>query len=307
MRDRIEQLLGLPLDAWVASPRPSAYRARIDLNVGPEGQLGRMKPGTREFEALAHEPLAREEVNAALAELVGRDLRGVGRVEIRSSGGKVVLAAQTPRGGDRKRALQALQGLALPLALDGKAVSGDAQLWLPVEGLRLRVSPASFYQVNLEVSLLLVHEVREAALALRPERVLDLYAGVGNLSLPLAAEGVPVTLLEIEGSAMKDARESAKRHGLDIQTQAMDCRRFKAGDAAFDVAVLDPPRAGAAGAIEQVLRTRPKGLVYVSCNPEALARDLRPCLATGYRVERLVGFEMFPGTPHAEVMAVLGR
>jgi 23S rRNA (uracil1939-C5)-methyltransferase len=307
MKSAVEELLGRRVDRWVPSPRPTGYRARIDLNVGRDGRLGRMRPGTRDFEPLTHEPLARDEVNQALASLTDHDFRGVGRVEIRSNGDKVVLSCQTPRQGNRKQARAAVQGLKLPVAVDGKAASGDPQLWLEVEQLRLRVSPASFYQVNLEVNLLLVEAVREAVLAMRPDCVLDLYAGMGNLSLPIAAQGVRVTLMEIEGSGMKDARESARRHGLDIQTQAMDCRRFKAGDAAFDVAVLDPPRAGAAGAIEQVLVTRPKGIVYVSCNAEALARDLRPCRAAGYELQQLVGFEMFPGTEHAEVLSVLTR
>jgi len=293
----LNELLGRRLDRWVTSPRRTAYRARIDLNV-VDGRLGVMEPRSRRFLPLEREPLAREEVDAALRHLSGVDLSGLSRLEIRSDGDKVVLNGRGERG--------ALVDLGYPTARDGKPVAGDPQLWLEVHGRRLRVSPGSFYQVNLEVNLLLVEEVFEAVLGMEPQRVLDLYAGIGNLSLPFA-DRVPVTLIEQAGSSMRDARDTARRHGLEIDARTGDASRFRAGDAAFDVAVLDPPRGGARGVIDQLVVTRPRGIVYVSCNPRSLARDARAALDAGYRVTRAVGFDMFPGTDHVEAMVVFSR
>ena len=207
----LSELLGRRLDRWVSSPRQTGYRARIDLNV-VGGRVGVMERRSRTFRAIEHEPLAREEVDAALRELAQRDLGTVERLEIRSDGSKVVLNGIGPR--------QRLADLGYPAACRGKAVVGDPQLWLEVQGLRLRVSPGSFYQVNLEVNAVLVEEVRDAVLGLSPSRVLDLYAGIGNLSLCFA-DVQPVTLIEVAGSAMRDARDTAKRHGLDIDARTI--------------------------------------------------------------------------------------
>lgn len=293
----LNELLGRPLDRWVTSPRQTAYRARIDLNVRG-GKPGVMKRGSNSFQPIDREPLAREEVDEALHALAARDLGALTRVEIRSDGRKVVLNGTGPS--------EHLRDLGFPAARDGKAVAGDPQLWLENRGLRMRVSAGSFYQVNLEVNTLLVEEVHDAVMSLEPTCVLDLYAGIGNLSLPFA-DRVPVTLVESAGSAMRDARDTARRHGLRVDARTGDAARFRAGDAAFDVALLDPPRAGAHRVLDQLLVTRPKGIVYVSCNPATLARDTRSAADAGYRVTRAVGFDMFPGTGHVEAMVVLSR
>ena len=301
--DRLSKLLDTPACGWVPSPRAQGYRARIDVVVDRQGRPCRTVERSHDLVPLEREPLARDEVNAALAGL--GDLRGLKRLSIRSDGEKVTLNGQPHR--RREHAIAALERTGLPSALSGKAVHGDPQLWLTVEGLRMRVSPASFYQVNLEVNALLVAHVMERVLAFEPTRVLDLYAGIGNLSLPLAARGVEATLIEVAGSAMRDARDTARRHDLEIDARTADAGRFRAGDAFFDVAVLDPPRAGAPGVVEQLVTTRPAGLVYVSCNPSTLERDLRPARQAGYRVTDLTGFEMFPGTRHLEAVATLSR
>ena len=108
-------------------------------------------------------------------------------------------------------------------------------------------------------------------------------------------------------SSVEDARRTARRHGLEVTIRCGDAGRFEAGDAFFDVAVLDPPRSGAPGLLPQLLLTRPRGIVYVACSPEALARDLAPALQAGYRLERLEIFDMFPQTEHVEVLSVLSR
>ncbi|MCP4806950.1 MAG: class I SAM-dependent RNA methyltransferase [Proteobacteria bacterium] len=301
--DRLSQLLDAPVTGRFPSPRAEGYRARIDVVLNRDGLACRTKPKSHELERLTYEPLARDEVNAVLADLP--PLRGLSRLSIRTDGKKVVLNGTAKKSRDRAKA--ALGTTGLPAALEGKAVHGDPQLWLNVEDLRMRVSAGSFYQVNLEVNALLVAYVRAQVLAFSPSRVLDLYAGIGNLSLPLADQGVECTLIEVAGSAMRDARDTAKRHGLSIDARTADAGRFRAGDAFFDVAVLDPPRAGAPGVIEQLVVTRPAGLVYVSCNPSTLERDLRKARAAGYRLTGLAVFEMFPGTPHQEAVATLSR
>ena len=154
---------------------------------------------------------------------------------------------------------------------------------------------------------MLVERLRLWIATVEPARILDLYAGAGNLSLPLAQDGLPVTMIESGKSAVSDAKECIKRLDLDVQVSVGDASRFQAGDQFFDVAILDPPRAGAPGVMEQLLVTRPQGIAYISCNPSALARDLRPVQEKGYRFEAIELFDMFPQTSHTEVLVLLRR
>ncbi len=300
----IARAMGRPPDEVVPSPRQLGYRARIRLAVDGAGRLCYHRPRSHEQVPIPLCAIARPEVNEALARFRAAvpDARGLQDVELRSDGARVVFAARTARRG-RPPALDGVPDV----ALNGRALSGDPQLSLEVAGIRHRRSPSTFYQVNLEANALLVAAVVEEALALAPEAALDLYAGAGNLSLPLAAAGVPVTLLEREGVALKDARATAAAHGLQVQTRAAPAEKYRAGDHAFDLALLDPPRAGAPGVVQALVRTRPRALIYVSCNPVTLGRDLRPALEAGYAIKRLTGFDFFPQTPHVETLCVLTR
>ena len=290
---RLEQAVRARPDGLLESPRQQGYRARITLSVGRDGAVGYHRPRSHDVVPLDHDPLARPEINDALGRLT---VRGARRFELRSDGERVV--ANTIGPGH-------LEGL--DWARDGKPVHGDPTLSLTVAGIEHRVSPRSFYQVNLEVNELLVQTVLDEVLQREPQHVLDLFSGIGNLSLPLAARGIPCTLIENAGSSARDARHTARRLDLPATIQTGDAHRFQPGSVAFDVAVLDPPRSGAAGAMKAVLVTRPRALVLVSCNPRTLGRDLRFATSAGYRLSRLTAVDMFPGTDHVEALAVLDR
>lgn len=321
-RARVSRLLERPVDLAVPSPRAARYRARLSLRTDRSGLLGFTRPGSHDFVAAGDAPLARSELLPVLQALP--PLPGLGSVELRTDGEKVVLAAWSPRKGRGARnrrnrgasaeararvggLVETVPGLA-GVALDGKAIAGDAVLHPRVQGVRLHVGPASFFQVNLDVNASLVAHVIEQAAAAEPERVVDLYAGVGNIGLPLArATGAGVVLVESHPQAAADARKAARAAGIDAEMRTADADRFQAGDAFFDVAVLDPPRAGARGVLSQLVVTRPRRIVYVSCNASALARDLREARAAGYTPCHVAVFDMFPQTPHVETVCVLER
>jgi 23S rRNA (uracil1939-C5)-methyltransferase len=308
----IARLLGREPDRLVDSPRLENYRARITLHPDESGRLGYFRPRGHVHDPITACPLARPEINAVLAKLPPVPA-GLDAVELRSSGSSVVLAARRRkqhRGKVDRRALAALMDAGLQgVSLDGATIAGDPTITLTVGGITHRLQPATFYQVNLEINDHMVALVRARLNALAPSRLLDLYAGAGNLSLPLAADGIPVTLIESAPSSTADATNTVLRHGLtsQVEIRTANANRFQAGDAFFDVALLDPPRRGAPGVLPQLLMTRPRAIVYISCNPAALVRDLRPVLEAGYTLDEVVVFEMFPQTPHAEVFARLSR
>ncbi|MCA9495269.1 MAG: class I SAM-dependent RNA methyltransferase, partial [Myxococcales bacterium] len=134
-------------------------------------------------------------------------------------------------------------------------------------------------------------------------RVLDLYAGIGNLSLPLAARGLPVIAVEAPGPGSEDLRRNAA--GLPAEVHARPVERFDASRSPFDALVLDPPRAGAPGVLPKVTLLRPRVIVLVSCFAASAARDLAEL--KGYRAVSVRCFDLFPDTHHVETVVVLER
>lgn len=269
----------------VPSPRIEGARARVKLRVGPDGVLGFHEPGSHTFSAEPLDPIARPELVAAAAQLTGR-LRH-GELELRTDGQKVVVVSE---GG--------LPPVWEHVFARGKVVAGDPTL--RIDGLR--VSPGSFYQVNLEINARIVADVDALLQELAPTRLLDMYAGIGNLSARAVRRKVPTTAVEQERSSVADAR--ANLPGAEILCQ--DAGRWKVGPF-FDVAILDPPRAGAPGLLPKLATTRPRAILYLSCDPITLARDLRGMAGAGYTIARIQPYDMFPGTEHVETLVVLTR
>ena len=174
--------------------------------------------------------------------------------------------------------------------------------------LKFRISPGSFSQVNLEQNQTLIQTVLQFADVNKEERVLDLYAGVGNLTLPLAMGVREVLGIEENRTAIEDARFNAERNGIRncefihgrVEEVLMNWRREKP-----DLAVLDPPRTGCKTVLDQVVRLKPKKIVYVSCEPTTFARDVRLFSERGYTLQKLRMIDMFPQTFHMEVVGLL--
>jgi 23S rRNA (uracil-5-)-methyltransferase RumA len=193
---------------------------------------------------------------------------------------------------------------------DTRRISGAERLRDEVAGLSFLLSPTSFFQTNVDAAEVLVELVRRAA----PEGVpvLDLYAGAGLFALPLARAGHAVVAVEENAVAVADGEASRALNRIPPER----CRWVRATVesalarvGAFETVVLDPPREGCSPAVSQRLfaERRPSRVVYVSCNPETLARDLAVAAGQGYAVESLQPVDMFPHTPHVETVAVLSR
>jgi 23S rRNA (uracil1939-C5)-methyltransferase len=291
---------------FVPSPRPTGHRARIKLLLR-EGKLGYTAPRSHTFVPIEGCAIARPEVDAARATLASwlaadpRRGEGLAEVELRSDGQRAVYAFRSEAKGHPDRAALAELG---DVALDDRALSGNPTLTLSVGGVSLRASPASFYQVNLEIDALLVQHVTDALVAQKAERVLDLYAGIGNLGLPLAHRGVPVVAVEVPGPGSEDLRFNAKQVGR-ADVVATRVERFDPSRTAFDAVILDPPRAGAPGVLAKVSRNRPRAIAYVSCFAPNAARDLGEL--RGYHIASITAFDMFPDTHHVETVVILER
>lgn len=177
--------------------------------------------------------------------------------------------------------------------------------------LKLRISPQSFYQVNSKQAVRLYEESLGAASLSEGEVIYDVYSGIGTIALFAARRAALAVGIEEMGDAVRDARRNAKEN-------AVENVRFKEGRAERvlpsvirefgrpDVVILDPPRAGAEeAALASLTRARPRAIVYVSCNPSTLARDLIALSRDGWRPAWSQPVDMFPMTPHVESVTLV--
>lgn len=184
------------------------------------------------------------------------------------------------------------------IPLCGRPFINETQL-----GLTFKISPASFFQVNPMQAEHLYQCVIEFASLSGKEKVLDAYCGVGTLALHLSKMALSVTGVECIPEAIEDAKLNAKENGIE------NCR-FVCGDAAnaegsYDVVVVNPPRKGCdEKLLDTLVRQKPQKIIYVSCNPATLARDLKK-LTEEYRVVSVKPFDMFPQTAHVETVVLL--
>jgi 23S rRNA (uracil1939-C5)-methyltransferase len=188
-------------------------------------------------------------------------------------------------------------------------LAGQPVLTDRIGAFEFEISANSFFQTNTRGAQKLYETVGRYAALRGHERVLDLYCGTGTIAICLAKQAGEVIGLERVDSAVGDARKNCRLNGID------NCR-FVLGDikdtletiaAVPDLMVIDPPRAGMhKDVVKQVLRLGPEKIVYVSCNPATLARDIRE-LKNAYDVEEVQPVDMFPHTFHIESVARLTK
>jgi 23S rRNA (uracil1939-C5)-methyltransferase len=311
--------IAVRVEPTLPSPQEFGYRGRLKLRAGG-GQVGFYAAASHELVPVAHCLLAEPAVDLAV-EAVAALVRGletaVRRIEIVAGDeapGVVVLGeaegrwepADEARAAAWRAAHRTVRGLVLRGRGWRRAWGDDRVAVWPEPDLPLTVRAGTFSQVNPAANQLLVRTVL-ALLAPAPgERVLDLYAGAGNFALPIARRRVAVTAIEQHAQAAADGRANAARAGLaacHFRTGRVEreLAALVAAGAPADAIVLDPPRSGAAAALAGVLRLAPARLVYVSCDPATLARDLAR-LGAAYRIDTVQPIDLFPHTYHVETV-----
>lgn len=184
------------------------------------------------------------------------------------------------------------------------ARSGDFELW---------AEPGVFTQANPAINELLVEAVLHALPVGQTPRLLELHAGVGNFSLPLAHAGAIVFTAEHMERAVKLAQRNAQDAGITLHAYFLeDIDALLPGGPVpplvdFDAVLLNPPRVGAFEVAKLLAASGPERIAYVSCDPATLARDARELIGGGYRIHGVTAFDMLPQTPHVEVLMELQR
>lgn len=199
------------------------------------------------------------------------------------------------------------------LGRENRTLWGNDGIIEELDGLRFRISANAFFQVNPLQTVKLYQKAVEYAALAGSERVVDAYCGVGSLTLFLARRAAEVFGIEVVPEAIRDAKENAALNGLGNvrflvgETETVLPRLVREGRQ-FEVAVVDPPRAGCAESVlETLAAVKVKRIVYVSCNPSTLARDLKRLAELGYETKEIQPVDMFPQTYHVESIVLMSR
>ncbi|HLT89836.1 MAG TPA: 23S rRNA (uracil(1939)-C(5))-methyltransferase RlmD [Woeseiaceae bacterium] len=336
LADTLARIGGVAPRRWLPPVYDEAgewhYRRRARLAVKDVPGKGRVLVGFRERHTPYVTEMLRCEVLAApldalpgpLSELVGRlsIRRRVPQIEaaVADNGTELVFRVlDPPSPADEAELIDFARAHGVRIALQPGGPDSVRPLYplaaeplyyeLPQWDLRLRFGATDFVQVNGPVNARMVAAALELLDPGPGDRVLDLYCGIGNFSLPLARRSRSVLGIEGEARMVARARENAAAHGLDHA-------EFKVADLAavdgrepwlargFERVLLDPARSGAAAVVPHLARTGATRIVYVSCHPATLARDARVLTGGGYALEAAGIVDMFPHTAHVEAIAL---
>ncbi|MBE6790802.1 MAG: 23S rRNA (uracil(1939)-C(5))-methyltransferase RlmD [Ruminococcaceae bacterium] len=190
---------------------------------------------------------------------------------------------------------------------------GDGYIVDELLGYKFRISPKAFYQVNYKGTEILYGKALEFADISENDVVIDAYSGVGTIGIIASGKAKSVISVELNKDAVKDAKINADLNKLkNIRFFCADATEFLLAAAEenekIDVVMMDPPRAGSTVAfMKSVCKLSPKKVVYISCNPETLARDLLYFSRNGYKVKKIQPVDMFPHTKHIETVVLLSK
>ena len=180
-------------------------------------------------------------------------------------------------------------------------------------GYNFRISPSSFYQVNPVQAAVLYKTAMDFAGLTNTERVIDAYCGTGTIGIIAADRCKEVIGVELNADAIRDARENAKNNGTHnikfINADAGELMEEMAAEKeSADCVIMDPPRAGASlKFLRSLVKLSPDKVIYISCNPDTLARDLHFLSHNGYWIEKIQPVDMFPHTSHVETVVLMTK
>lgn len=330
------------IEDTVANPQPFGYRNQLKMPFGLEnGKLvtGMYMPNSNHFIAVDHDIIHEEPLEAMRKKVLEvfnrydyqpydkRERKGLRTLVLRHLDGKFQCTIVTGRDNlsapmvNELFALPGMAGIAHSINTNtgpdvfGKelrVVKGDLALPVQVNDLSLHVSCRSFFQLNTRQAATLYQLVHDLLAGGRYRLIIEAYSGVGGLGLSVRDLAQEVIGIENISSAVKNANENAQRNGANnvrfvLGDAGKEMRRLANTKKNIDVVIVDPPRVGLSDEfIIALLDTQPKHIVYVSCNPSTLGKDLS-VLKQVYQVKRVIPLDMFTHTAHVECVVLMSR
>ncbi len=344
--ERIGGFTSPPVEPVLAAPEALGYRNKVTypLSRSAEGQVqaGYYQKGTHQLINLNQCPVQDERLNPLLKEIkadiykrgwsIYNETRHQGRLRhlglrIGRRTGEMLLTLVVTDWTLQELEAQAQEWLnrypnlvGVSLNLNAKVtntifgektrcIAGQAYLLEQFAGLEFQMLPTTFFQVNTEAAEALLEVIKQQLKTQGLEVLVDAYCGIGTLSLPLASQVKQVIGLEVQAAAVEQARFNAWRNNIENATFQLGSVEKSLPALAIkpDIVLLDPPRQGCdRTVIDALIKTKPQKIVYVSCKPATLARDLKLlCQEGNYKLVKVQPADFFPQTSHVECAAFL--
>jgi 23S rRNA (uracil1939-C5)-methyltransferase len=311
---RIGKLEGLKVEPTVASPNEYAYRNHIEFHLTPGGELGFHLAHSDQVFPVQECHLPEQLINQVWPQLDFETPLEIERVGLRCGVGEDVQLILESRDEDPPEfSLEDLDISAVHLGPNETTVlAGSDRVEIEVLGRSFQVSARSFFQVNTAMAEKMVAHVLEGIEQYRsptPQMtVLDVYCGVGLFSAFLAPKVGRLIGIESEPAAVEDFVTNLDEFDHVEVFEASAEEVLSSLSTPVDLALVDPPRAGLGREVlDGLVRLEPKLIVYVSCDPSTLARDMRRLVNAGYSIEQITPFDLFPQTYHIETVGLMSR
>lgn len=315
LSDSLKRLAGIeiPLTPAITDSQWN-YRHRAQYKVSRDGEIGFFKESTRDLVTFESCPLMNQEINALISKIKEKDIvRHLDEIHIVS--GDSLIALLKGRDYDNKlfdewRTFKECINEHIEIGLSGTAYNdtiafGTGYTKLDLNGFKYTVSPWTFFQSHWNLNKKIVDFITNQLMPLKDKRVLDLYAGAGNFAIPMAVHAKEVVAVEDSIHAVNDGNRNLKLNNIKNCTIVKSSAEKYRINSKFNIIIIDPPRAGLTSeVIKKILESSSDTVVYMSCNPSTLARDMKK-LNEKYEVCSVRQIDFFPNTFHIEAVAFL--
>lgn len=313
----------------IIADQPYHYRrrARLAINIiKGELYIGFRQAESNQIINIEHCPVLVTQLDKLLAPLQHclrkvKQINALGHVELISVDSGIILVLRHTKPlseTDTNLLKQFAEDHNLSLYLHGNDlvhISGGTEHYYLINHLKLTFSPLDFIQVNSKINQKMIVQALDWLALKSTDKVLDLFCGMGNFSLPMATLCKSVTGIEGVNALVEKAKFNTilNNNNLCANTNFLtcnldDCQQFSRWNyTTFNKALLDPARSGALNVITEIVKIKPSRIVYISCNPATLARDSKLLITAGYQIAKVAILDMFPQTKHIESMLLLTK
>ena len=307
--ERVGSLKNISVNPVVSSSRQFAYRNHVQFHLDPDGKPGFQKALSHDVIAIDKCLIVEEPINQLLKTIQFEPEAGIERVSVRDDGEGTPLLFLT---GSSNNPPEFEVDFPLNVVYRSQAgdivLSGGGSNQFSIRGKEFQVSAGSFFQTNNEIAEKMAEVVEQLAEITSSSLVLDCYCGVGFFSKFLAEKAERLIGIESSEDACNDFAVNLDEFDNVELYQGTAEVILPHLDIKPDLVVVDPPRAGIApSAMKALMKSRPNQIIYVSCDPSTLARDLKILTASGYAIDSITPVDMFPQTYHIESITNLKR
>ena len=313
---RIGKLSEFDLDDIAASPKEFGFRNRVVLTVFKEkGQyrVGYFEEGSTQNVSIDKCVVASDEINRVI-QLLNNYFENnkiliipIDKIYLLSIDNKISISFLQSEKSHKSESQEIIQNVIDHIENNLEGISVDHIIEFELMGYQFTSNPYLFNQSNYEINSEIIKSIEGWIEPVSKKSLLDLYCGAGNFSIVLSKYFEQITGVDSSGESIKLAKRNADLNNLDNITFIQDnCRIYiEKLKEPPDILLADPPRKGMKELLRGIQRIKPKNIIYISCNPTTLSRDLKFLTESSYKIKRIKPFDMFPQTDHIEIAAWL--